>query len=63
VLSSHRLHDLAGVCDKYLLLTGTAPTLLRAHEIARSGIVSAEQLLDAFDRAREQTTAAIPRGG
>jgi ABC-2 type transport system ATP-binding protein len=59
VLSSHRLHDLAGVCDKYLFLTGAVPTLVRAHEIARSGLVSAEQLIDAFDRAREQATAAI----
>lgn len=63
VLSSHRLHDLAGVCDKYLLLIGQTPTLLRAHEIARSGIVSAEQLLDAFDRAREQPTALLAGGG
>ena len=47
VLSSHRLHDLAGVCDKYLFLTGAVPALVRAHEIARSGLVSAEQLIDA----------------
>jgi ABC-2 type transport system ATP-binding protein len=59
VLSSHRLHDLAGVCDKYLFLTGAVPTLVRAHEIARSGLVSAEQLIDAFDRARDQATAAV----
>jgi ABC-2 type transport system ATP-binding protein len=59
VLSSHRLHDLAGVCDKYLFLTGAVPTLVRAHEIARSGVVSAEQLIDAFDRARDHPTTAI----
>ena len=59
VLSSHRLHDLAGVCDKYLFLTGAVPALVRAHEIARSGLVSAEQLIDAFDRAREHATTAI----
>ena len=59
VLSSHRLHDLAGVCDKYLFLTGAVPTLVRAHDIARSGLVSAEQLIDAFDRARDHATAAI----
>jgi ABC-2 type transport system ATP-binding protein len=59
VLSSHRLHDLAGVCDKYLLLTGPVPTLLRAHDIARSGVVSAEQLIEAFDQSRERHTAAI----
>jgi ABC-type multidrug transport system ATPase subunit len=59
VLSSHRLHDLAGVCDKYLFLTGAVPTMMRAHDIARSGLVSAEQLIDAFDRARDQATAEI----
>ena len=59
VLSSHRLHDLAGLCDKYLFLTGAVPALVRAHEIARSGLVSAEQLIDAFDRARDHATAAI----
>lgn len=59
VLSSHRLHDLAGVCDKYLLLTGGVPTLMRAHEIARSGLVSADQLIDALDRARDHATEAI----
>jgi ABC-type multidrug transport system ATPase subunit len=59
VLSSHRLHDLAGVCDKYLFLTGAVPTLVRAHDIAGSGFVTAEQLIDAFDRARDQATGAI----
>lgn len=59
VLSSHRLHDLAGVCDKYLLLTGGVPTLVRAHDIARSGLVSPEQLIDALDRARDHATEAI----
>ena len=61
VLSSHRLHDLAGLCDKYLFLTGAVPALMRAHEIAQSGLVSAEQLIDAFDRARNQATTAIAR--
>ena len=59
MLSSHRLHDLAGICDKYLFLTGTVPTLLRAHEIARSGVVTAEQLIEAFDRCRDRPTTAI----
>jgi ABC-type multidrug transport system ATPase subunit len=59
VLSSPRLADLAGLCDKYLFLTGTVPLLLRAHEIARTGTVSAEQLLEAFHRSREHPTAAI----
>jgi ABC-2 type transport system ATP-binding protein len=59
VLASHRLPDLAGVCDKYLLLTGHAPVLLRAHEIARSGVVTAEQLRDAFDEARDRPTSVV----
>jgi ABC-2 type transport system ATP-binding protein len=59
VVSSQRLHDLAGLCDKYLFLTGAVPTLVRAHEIARSGLVTAEQLIDAFDRVRDQATSAI----
>lgn len=59
VLSSPRLSDLAGICDKYLFLTGTTPTLVRAHEISRSGAVTAEQLLEAFDRCRDQPTTAI----
>jgi hypothetical protein len=32
---------------------------MRAHEIARSGLVSAEQLIDAFDRARDHATSVI----
>jgi hypothetical protein len=59
VLSSPRLSDLAGICDKYLFLTGTTPMLVRAHEISRSGAVTAEQLLHAFDRCRDQPTTAI----
>ena len=59
MLSSHRLHDLAGVCDKYLFLTGAVPTLVRAHDLARSGVVSAAQRIDAFDRARDHATTAI----
>ena len=59
VLSSPRLSDLAGVCDKYLFLTGTTPVLVRAHDISRSGTVTAEQLLSAFDRCRDHPTTAI----
>lgn len=59
VLSSHRLYDLAGICDKYLFLTGGVPTLVRAHEISRTGAVSAEQLVEAFDRSRDRPTMAI----
>lgn len=63
VLSSHRLHDLAGVCDKYLLLAGPVPTLLRAHQLARSGVVTAEQLIEAFDRLRDRTSVIALNDG
>ena len=37
VVSSRRLEDLAGICDKYLFLTSYAPFLLSAHEIEPVG--------------------------
>jgi ABC-2 type transport system ATP-binding protein len=52
VLSSHRLHDLAGVCDAYLFLFNQTATLMKAHEIASVGPVTAATLIDAFDRLR-----------
>jgi ABC-2 type transport system ATP-binding protein len=52
VLSSHRLHDLAGVCDAYLFLFNQTATLLKAHEIASVGPVTAATLIDVFDRLR-----------
>jgi ABC-2 type transport system ATP-binding protein len=55
VLSSHRLHDLAGVCDSYLCLAGHQATWLDAHEIAPAGPVTASALTDAFDRLRGGT--------
>lgn len=52
VLSSHRLHDLAGVCDAYLFLVNQTATVMKAHEVASVGPVTAATLLDAFDRLR-----------
>jgi ABC-2 type transport system ATP-binding protein len=52
VLSSHRLHDLAGLCDMYLFLLPRQATLLQAHDIAPGGTVTAEELAAAFDRLR-----------
>jgi ABC-2 type transport system ATP-binding protein len=63
VLSSPRLSDLAGICDKYLFLASTTPMLVRAHEISRSGTVTPQQLLDAFDRCRDHPTTAIALTG
>jgi ABC-2 type transport system ATP-binding protein len=55
VVSSHRLHDLAGFCDDYLFLMPHEATLLKAHEIARVGPVTAAALADTFDRLRDRT--------
>jgi ABC-type multidrug transport system ATPase subunit len=52
VLSSHRLHDLAGVCDAYLFLFNHRATVLKAHEIVTAGPVTAATLVDVFDRLR-----------
>jgi ABC-2 type transport system ATP-binding protein len=52
VLSSHRLHDLAGVCDAYLFLVNHQATLMKAHEISPVGPVTAATLMDVFDRLR-----------
>ena len=58
VLSSHRLHDLAGLCDKYLFLTTHLATLLKAHEIVSVGPVTAALLTDVFDKLRSDPTSA-----
>jgi len=52
VLSSHRLHDLAGISDCYLFLLPHEARLMRAHEIAPTGSVTAAQLADVFDKLR-----------
>jgi ABC-2 type transport system ATP-binding protein len=52
VLSSHRLHDLAGFCDAYLFLMPQHATLLWSHQIASVGPVTPALLTDVFDRLR-----------
>jgi len=54
-LSSHRLHDLAGLCDLYVFLLPHQATVLRAHEIVTVGPVTAEHLANVFDRLRGGT--------
>jgi ABC-type uncharacterized transport system ATPase subunit len=56
VVSSHRLHDLAGLCDDYLFLMPHEARLLKAPEISRVGPVTAALLADTFDKLRERTT-------
>jgi ABC-2 type transport system ATP-binding protein len=50
VLSSHRLHDLAGFCDSYLFLLPHQARLVHAHEISAASPVTAAQLAEVFDR-------------
>lgn len=57
VVSSHRLHDLAGLCDAYLFLMSHAAVLMKAHEIGRAGPVTASLLADVFERVRDRTEA------
>ena len=50
VLASHRLQDIAGLCDAYLLLLPHDAVLVKAHEIDPAGIVTPAMLLAVFDR-------------
>jgi len=44
VVSSHRVDDLAGLCDAYLILLPHQAVLMAAHEITQDGPVAAAQL-------------------
>jgi ABC-type multidrug transport system ATPase subunit len=52
LVSSHRLHDLAGVCDRYAFLNRGIATLAAAESFAQDGTVSGDALLAAFDAVR-----------
>ena len=52
IVSSHRLHDLAGVCDRYVFLNRGIATVASAHAVARNGQVNGDTLLAAFDAVR-----------
>ena len=52
VLSSHRLHDLAGFCDSYLFLLPHHAKVVHAHEISVTSPVTALQLAEVFDTVR-----------
>lgn len=63
ILASHYFQDLAGVCDAYLFLVGSQPTVLNAHEISPVGPVTAALLTDVYDRLRGgPATLRLPRG-
>ena len=52
LVSSHRLHDLAGVCDRYVFLNRGFATVAAAEAFAQDGTVSGDALLAAFDAVR-----------
>lgn len=52
LVSSHRLHDLAGVCDRYVFLNRGIATVAAATSFAQDGTVSGDALLAAFDAVR-----------
>jgi ABC-2 type transport system ATP-binding protein len=58
ILSSHRLHDLAGLCDAYLFLAGRRAAHVKAHEIAPTA-VTASMLTEVFDRLQEAHTGRL----
>lgn len=54
LLSSHRLHDLAGLCDTYAFLVDGRIVIRAAQEIsARKAEITGGDLLTMFDRLRE----------
>ena len=52
VVSSHRVEDVAGLCDAYLLLLPQQVVLIHAHELAPVGTVTPSILAHAFERLR-----------
>jgi ABC-type multidrug transport system ATPase subunit len=52
VVSSHRLHDLAGVCDRFVFLDKGTIATLSARELKQDGRLTGESLLDVFDELR-----------
>jgi ABC-2 type transport system ATP-binding protein len=52
ILSSHRLYDLAGLCDRYAFLVDGRLVTRSATEIRSAGSVTGPDLLETFDRIR-----------
>ena len=61
VVSSHRLYDVAGLCDVYLFLLPHTTVLLKAHEISPVGPVTGALLEDVFARVRDRTEVVARR--
>ena len=54
LVSSHRLHDLSGLCDRYAFLAAGRLTVFSAEEVG-SPVVVAADLVRVFDRLRGAT--------
>jgi ABC-2 type transport system ATP-binding protein len=54
LVSSHRLHDLAGLCDRYAFLIEGRVVLRDSHEISE-GMPTGGELLKEFDTLRKPT--------
>lgn len=52
LVSSHRLHDLAGVCDRYIFLHCGSTTSVAAEALETDGAVTGDALMAAFDLVR-----------
>ncbi len=52
LVSSHRLHDLAGVCDRFVFLDNGVSTTLPASAIGDDGPLTGDALLTRFDALR-----------
>ncbi len=59
VVSSHRLHELGGLCDAFLFLVNQRAIVLRATEISSTGPVTEACLVDVFDRLRSGADKAV----
>ena len=55
LVSSHRLHDLAGVCGRYVFLDCGTTTCVNARDLENEGHVTGEALMAAFDLVRGVT--------
>jgi ABC-type Na+ transport system ATPase subunit NatA len=60
VVSSHRVDDVAGLCDAYLLLLPQEVVLIQAHELAPVGVVTPTLLADAIQRLRDTRPRNAP---
>ena len=52
LVSSHRLHELAGVCDRFIFLNRGLAIPVSARAVSRDGLLSGDALLAAFDVVR-----------